>query len=526
MKIYEGRRGKLDWENIIELPFNSDDYTCVHPALSADSKRLFFSSDMPGGYGGMDIYMVERKGDTWTKPINLGPSVNTSGNEIFPYLHESNYLFFSSSGHGGEGGLDLFMIDANSLSSGRLKSLGKPFNSVKDDLGLIINEAGTRGYFSSDRDGGSGKDDIYMFEAAGSIINAPLPVVRTTVVAFNETTMEKLPDVNIRIFERAADGFIEGNALYDVQLLPSAEGELMMRLIRKNEKDLGAPQLITNRNGEAESQLKPDKNYLLLLSKEGYESVEKLFSPQEEASGNIIRVPMKPKACATIAGTVNVQPSGAPVAGALVKVRNLVTNKEDLLRANNFGLFETCLPIGQEYNISAEKDGYSSGSLDVSTVGADANAAIDVVIGLKLIVGGILKEPIRTGSIIVLENIYYDFDQYIIRQGAARELDALSDIMKQYPSMEIELAAYTDSRGNDKYNLDLSLKRAESARRYLMQKGIAERRIKAFGFGEAKIRNRCTDGVICSEEEHQYNRRTEVKVTKMEESLKIEYRQD
>ncbi len=526
MKIYEGRRGRYDWENIRELPFNSDNYTCVHPTLSLDGKRLFFSSNMPGGYGGMDIYMVERKGDTWTKPVNLGPSVNTTGNEIFPYLHESNYMFFSSNGHGGEGGLDIFLIDVSTPKYGPLKSLGQPFNSEKDDLGFIINEAGTRGYFSSDRPGGAGKDDIYLFEAGLSLLEAPLPTVKATIVAFNETNMEKLPGVDVRIFERAADGFIEGSDLYDVQLMPSPEGELMMRLIRKSEKELGAPQLITNRNGEAEGSIKLEKNYLLLFSKEGFESVEKLYSTAGEKGDIVIRVPMKPKSCATIAGKVNVQDYNMPAPNALIRIQNLTSKKEELVRANNNGEFEVCLPIGHPFTIVAEKEGYFNGTKDFTTVGANEKDAIAVSVNLKPKIENILKEPIKTGSVIVLENIYYDFDQYIIKQGAARDLDALAELMDLYKSMDVELIAYTDSRGTEKYNLDLSLKRAESARRYLIQKGIDEKRIKAFGYGESKIRNRCLEGVECTDEEHQYNRRTEVKVTRIEESLKIEYREN
>ena len=136
-----------------------------------------------------------------------------------------------------------------------------------------------------------------------------------------------------------------------------------------------------------------------------------------------------------------------------------------------------------------------------------------------------MKEPIREGSVIVLENIYYDFNKYIIRRGAASDLDALAQLMKQYPSMEIEMIAHTDSRGTEQYNLDLSLKRAESARNYLVQKGVQENRIRAFGYGESQIRNHCTDGVECSDEEHQYNRRTEVKVIRIDEPVKVQYQE-
>lgn len=119
LKIFEARRGIYDWENVRELPFNSDDYSCLHPALSADGKKLFFASNKPGGYGGMDLYFVEKTGETWSKPINLGSEINTDKNEVFPYLHESGLLFFASDRADGFGGLDLYLIDISGRKWGK-----------------------------------------------------------------------------------------------------------------------------------------------------------------------------------------------------------------------------------------------------------------------------------------------------------------------------------------------------------------------------------------------------------------------
>jgi len=156
-------------------------------------------------------------------------------------------------------------------------------------------------------------------------------------------------------------------------------------------------------------------------------------------------------------------------------------------------------------------------------VSSSSTQQVEVNVLLNPIADNILNEPIKEGSIIVLENIYYDFNKSAIRKGAARELDALVRLMKQYPSMEIELVAHTDSRGSEEYNLQLSLRRAESAQKYLIRHGIAVNRIKAFGYGESQPRNNCTDSVDCTEEEYQYNRRTEVKVTKIDEPVKVQY---
>lgn len=524
LKIYEARRGALDWEGIKALPFNNDEYSCQHPTLSADARRLFFSSDMPGGYGGYDLYFVEKKGEEWSKPINLGPDVNTSGNEVFPFLHESGTLFFSTNGRGGEGGLDIFMIDISSNKWGPLTNLGTPLNSATDDLGFIINSDATRGYFASDRPGGSGGDDIYMFEADGPILNDDTPVLNAAIIAYDAATNERIPDAGVRLFQQSEDGFMEGNDLYDVELLPSENGELRMRLVRKNASDLGRPTLFTDLNGTVNSVIRQGKRYFILVTKDGYADGEMQYSTDETSGTQTIRVPLKTRTCKALDGLVTVQGYGTVVPNALVRILDQNTGKEELLRSNASGSFDYCLPANGDYLVTAEKQGYRNAAANVST--QNLQGAQPISLNLKLTPADgdkVVKEPIRSGSVILLENIYYDFNQYIIRRGAGVELDALAQLMNQYPSMEVELTAHTDSRGNDQYNLELSLKRAESAKRYLIQKGIPSRRIKAMGLGETQIRNRCADGVECTDEEHQYNRRTEVKVTRIDEPVKVQY---
>ncbi len=524
LKIYEARRGQLDWEGIKALPFNNDDYSCQHPTLSADGKRLFFSSDMPGGYGGYDLYFVEKKGEDWSKPINLGPDVNTNGNEVFPFLHEFGTLFFSTNGRGGEGGLDIFMIDISSNEWGPLTNLGTPLNSATDDLGFIINSAATRGYFASDRPGGSGGDDIYMFEADGSILNDETPVLNAAIIAYDEATNERISDAGVRLFQQSEDGYMEGNDLYDVELLPSENGELRMKLVRKNASDLGKPSLFTDINGTVSSTLRQGKHYLILVTKDGYADGEIQYSTEEATGTQTIWVPLKTRTCKALDGLVTVQGYGTPVPNALVRIIDQSTGKEELMRTNASGGFDYCLPANGDYLVTAEKSGYNSNSANVSTKNLQGTQPLDVNLRLTPSDGDkVVKEPIRSGSVILLENIYYDFNQYIIRRGAGEELDALAQLMKQYPSMEVELTAHTDSRGNDQYNLELSLKRAESAKRYLIQKGIRGSRIKALGLGETQIRNRCADGVDCSDDEQQYNRRTEVKVIRIDEPVKVQY---
>ncbi|MEE3999337.1 OmpA family protein [Tenacibaculum sp. FZY0031] len=165
LKIYKASYVNGYWINVKELPFNNDEYSIGHPALSPDEKTLYFVSNMPGGYGQSDIYKVDIKGkDEYGEPINLGSTVNTPEKEVFPYVGNDNVLYFSSNGHLGLGLLDIFQ--SNIKEDGTLSSpenLGYPFNSKKDDFSFFISKNGKRGFFSSNREKGKGDDDIYSF---------------------------------------------------------------------------------------------------------------------------------------------------------------------------------------------------------------------------------------------------------------------------------------------------------------------------------------------------------------------------
>jgi outer membrane protein OmpA-like peptidoglycan-associated protein len=527
LKIYEAQKGEFDWENVTELPFNSDEYSTCHPALSADGRRLYFTSDMPGGYGGFDLYFVERRGDDWSRPINLGGSINTDKNEVFPFMHESGVLFFSSNGHPGYGGLDIFKVDLSKKKWSAVVNLGVPFNSSQDDLGFILDPNSQYGFFSSTRSGSDtkGKDDIYKFELPNGIQGVSggfeLPV---NFVVYDEVTNARIPGAAIRFFERSPDGFIEGNEYYDVSLVPADEEgqEVKLELIRKNAEYLGEPALYTGANGEKVDRIKADRNYLILVTKDGYTTGEATYSTAGENTPQTVRIGLRPKACAQVNGRIQLLNAGTPVAGATVEIVNNCNDEAQQLRANSEGVFEICLPLGCDYTLSAQKTGYAQATERFTTSGLKpgVNKPIELNLELESIAGEFGNEPIKEGTVFILDNIYYDFNKSAIRKGAARELDALAKLMEQYPSMEIEMVAHTDSRGEESYNLELSQQRAASAREYLISRGINPGRINAIGKGESQLRNRCVDGVDCSEQEHQYNRRTEVRVSKIDEELK------
>ncbi|MEL6922635.1 MAG: OmpA family protein [Bacteroidota bacterium] len=175
---------------------------------------------------------------------------------------------------------------------------------------------------------------------------------------------------------------------------------------------------------------------------------------------------------------------------------------------------------GCKLSITAEKEGYVKTTRTITA----ANTATSYSYDIELNPVSNAAPAIAAGSVIVLENIYYDFNKSSIRTGAARELDGLVDLMQRYPSMEIELLSHTDSRGGTRYNMQLSKKRAASAKRYIVSRGIDSQRITAIGKGETEPRNHCTDGKKCSEAEFEYNRRTEVKIVRIDPSVTVRYR--
>lgn len=166
LQLFTSKLVDNEWSELESFPYNSSEYSVAHASLSQDGKFLFFASDMPGGFGAADIYKVEvREDGTYGEAINLGDQINTESNEMFPFIHKSGMFFFASDGLAGLGGLDLFytkMKGDNSFTD--VHNLGYPMNSNRDDFALVLNDEATDGYFSSNRNGGKGDDDIYSFQ--------------------------------------------------------------------------------------------------------------------------------------------------------------------------------------------------------------------------------------------------------------------------------------------------------------------------------------------------------------------------
>ncbi|AWA28614.1 flagellar motor protein MotB [Flavobacterium magnum] len=165
LKLYRATFDEIEWIDVEELDFNSDQFSCAHPALSPNDRVLYFASDMPGGYGQSDLYKINVYTDgTFGKPENLGPKINTEGKETFPFVSDDNELYFSSDGHPGLGGLDVFVSKiTDDGEQEEVLNLGEPLNSGHDDFAFMIDSKSRNGFFSSNRPGGLGSDDIYRF---------------------------------------------------------------------------------------------------------------------------------------------------------------------------------------------------------------------------------------------------------------------------------------------------------------------------------------------------------------------------
>ncbi len=532
LKIYSADSNDgTSWTNIIGMPFNSDEYSVAHPTLTPDGMKMFFASDMPGGFGGMDLYMSEDENGRWGPPINLGPSINTEGNEIFPYYSRDGKLYFASDGHIGLGGLDICYIEDKKGEWGPITNVGYPINSRSDDFGLIFNEDNKHGYFTSDREGGAGDDDIYSF------IKLAAPV---EIYVYDELT--KQPIAGATVMNDCTGGKLttdeKGIATLEMKLEQCCGFEASQEDYLDNKKQ-----------GCTKNLQDGEKVFVEIpLSKE-----EEVVEPEDVAETNpedISDPNAKGVAQFDLIGTVFDKLTGSPVEGATVTLTNDCGDDEMTMLTDASGKYKFMLKPNCCYTVKSTKIGFLSGTvsgqctkeLDASTTlqadiylqkylkeASDPNIVVNetgAYPGNTVDETGVSKEysgssytpevsysyDNTAGAITFLLHIYYDFDQSYIRDDAESELEKLYQLMVDNPELVVEIGSHTDSRGSNSYNDRLSQRRAEAVVRWLRAKGISKTRLKPKGYGETINVNNCSNNVPCSEEEHQWNRRTEFKV--------------
>lgn len=634
-KIYSATGENRNWGNLKPFDYNSDDYSVAHPSISEDNNTLFFASDMNGGYGGKDIWFCKRNGDSWSKPVNLGPDINTSGDEMFPMIRKNGVLYFSSNGLPGFGGLDIY--SAKSIDGKWIlqRNEGMNLNSNFDDFGItFMND--TVGYFSSNRIGGKGKDDVYYFEftdksliISGTIlltenINDPAKGVKVTLKDENGNNLEttKTDDKGYFSFKNldADKKYIAVIDNDDPQFTGKAryyladKDKVIQRVTNKNGTDKfvfknlpvdpnGLPDLYTDDNltlaGNllyGESPSKPLKNTKLKIKNEFGDVLEETTTNEFGAftfrnipsdqnyivsmEESDISFPEKTKITLTNKSGKEIKTfytgNGKFDFRVLASDKNTISEmnaQDDDLVMDIFGFVydENKKPISNaKLHLREEtKDGTvkeittaANGKFNFRNLRADKNYIFEaddkdpVLNGVKKIYvadskGRIYKVITKNGEgkfsfkviesdkamlgefvvddpwlavlemknkkekeeLTIIENIYYEFGDYKFDQAGQKVLDKVITVLLSNPKLIIELSSHTDSRSSDQFNLALSKKRAQYAVDYMISKGIDKKRLKAIGYGETKLLNKCANNVDCTDEEHKINRRSEFKIS-------------
>ena len=514
MNIYMAEKKGSDWVGAMEMPFNDINYDFVHPAISVTGDKMYLSSNKPGGYGGMDLYVSIRKGSTWGEPVNLGPKINTSGHETFPYIHPDGTLFFASDGRDGLGGLDIFFVPMEgSDPTGLPKALDAPVNSSADDFGFIVDVDKKNGYFSSNRNEGKGEDDIYSFHTSGRIgepeVEAPMLVDASLFVA-DKLTGGEIAGVKVVYYEmdELANTEIITDAEGNVTKIGGEDGELVLSNVDGN-------MAISAKDGSIAMKLKKTR-YLFILTSDGLQTRQVVRTISDDNKEFLIL--MEPVG-STIAlkGLVMNEIYKAPLPGATISIVDGNTQATEILTSDLNGRFEYSIQCNVPYTVSVTKGGYNSVAKQINITDCTLTEQVETfdLYGFS--------NTLAEGSIIRLPNIYYNYNDAGIRPDAQRDLNALAALLQQYGDIRIELMSHTDSRGEEAYNVDLSQRRAANAKDYLVEKGVDMSRIIPKGYGEKKLKNECKDNIPCDELAHQRNRRTEVKILKSPTGYQVEY---
>ena len=420
---------------------------------------------MPGTIGGSDIFLVNiNKDGTFGTLQNLGTKINTEGRENFPYVSNNGTLYFSSDSHLGLGGLDVFKfnsIDNLSTSKEVVTNIGKPINSPKDDFGYLINEISLNGFFTSNRAGGKGDDDIYSFTR-----NPCEQSVKGVIV--DKNTLESIPNADVTIYDQ------------DNNTIETFKSDI---------------------NGAYALDLVCDFNlYKLIGEKENYKNDTLVFTNSSEKIKNL-KLVLKP-------------------------VLQHTSNEKDELTCSHFSII-----AGSFSNKSnAERkmksliiEGYDAAIAEINPEGLfrvaygrfkSKSKAIKLLYHLKYTLKKdawfLIEDNTALCEDFELKHILYDFDKSNIRPDAELELVKIIKYMNEFPKVKVVLLSHTDSRGDQPYNLSLSMRRNKSTTEYLINKGgVSEERITVESYGERKLINECSNGETCYEFLHQENRRTE-----------------
>jgi outer membrane protein OmpA-like peptidoglycan-associated protein len=521
----------------------SPNYSMAYPTISADGKQLYFASNMPGGFGGLDLYVSQWEDGRWGLPVNLGPAINTEGNELYPFVDKSGRLYFASNGHAGLGGLDLFFsVPAGKGEWSAPVNLGAPMNSTHDDFGITFAASLGWGFFCSNRPGGAGGDDIYAFTKRAAAVE---------VLVADARTRKPLSGAEVRLGQRGPviPTGAEGRVVFDLPL----DSCVVVSVVKKEYENGEALQacargLKAGESVQLNTTLRKEERFVLtgfvfdmvdglpaegahvyLISDCGNATVD---SAVTRADGRYRFTRLRRNCCYTAKAVMEgyiAERSEANCAndpsGAATYYANL--NLQPYRDADGFIVATekeaTNLAVKIADNAGGNPYHYNEGSGLYETPEGNAVDA-DLPNGLRLR-GGILfddnGDPIMPGRSKwkksesgegFLVHLYYDLDAVQVRSESVAELEKLRQMLRENPDLSVEIASHTDARGSAEYNKQLSQRRAQAVVDWLVANGVPRHRLAAHGYGESRPVNECKDDYPCSEAEYQLNRRTEFKV--------------
>ena len=501
------------WSDLQALPFNDPSYSVAHPGLSADGERLFFSSDMPGGFGGKDIYLSFWDGEKWGNPVNLGPGINTDGDEISPFYHESGTLYFASDGQFGLGGQDLYKVkDKENGQWSKPENLGPPINTKADDFGFIIHSDGTYGYFTSNRSGGQGADDIYGFT-----LEKKRPFVSYRFQVVDGVAQQKVEGVTVLLNEKEqilspqSDGFytldVKEDDCFSLSFL--ADG-YELKQIQDCAKVVGDN--LVNEITIGMQKLKQEE--VATTPVVAYDKVdeEELQYFDLEVVDNL---------------------SGAGVEAALVKIKGDKCKFEFEGETDERGWLRIAAPTLCCAKLTIESDNYFLHKSEEAFCNVKSGEVQNILLQPFVRVNeeaissrnmasnpkDTIKVPFKVSvaekgddKISYLLNIYYNVGRTSVKKESVPELFKLLELLKDNDELIVEIGSHTDARGSSKFNQNLSQRRAGNIVTWLVGEGVSKRRLVARGYGEEKPVNNCRKEEGCTEKEYQMNRRTEFRV--------------
>ena len=420
LHIYISRYNNKKWDKPELFRYASDNYSTGHPSISKNGKLLFFISNMPGGYGGTDIYYCKKQGFSWGTPINLGPSINTSGNEMFPYINDDNNLYFASNGHIGFGGLDIFKSTFKQNHWRYPINIGYPFNSDKDDFSYIFDKKKNIGYFSSNR---NGSDDIFEFQSN--------PKKQKTLKGKISKLRPNNPIDSVTVF------LVANNIVLD--------------------------ETYTNASGNFSFDIFKNKKYSLVIKKQGFKMKRVLYFPQNSGKKRTMKIRLEESPWADIKAFVKNQFSSKPIKGAKVEIVNKTYSLSNYCETDKNGNFSLNVDTGNYYDIIISKPGYFTSVL--------TNYMLNDIQSIDLI-------ETKGNQTIELQTSTFPNQGWLLTEITKGELNNVIEILNNNPDILVEVRVSTKVDKGAKNNKTLCLKRATKAMDYMISQGIPANRIK------------------------------------------------